>query len=177
MNYNIRNLDDPASTFASRFPMLLWYYTVVPRVEGDPPYIVELDFAVDPLNAFVNYYQPIAGDTLEAFILDKRVLLTGAEVSILEPAPGLHIRIVTNSGIVFDTIDCSVRSTHLYAIDGGIVDRATDLRVHSRLIEYPDYLGIEIVNGSVHLPNLAIRIQLAVSDEFEWTATPNYEKV
>lgn len=177
MNYNLQKLDEPGDNFAARFPLSLWQYVVPPRKPEDALYITYLDFAEDPLFSFADYYKPISGDVLEIFELRRRVLFTGVQIEIVQPAEGLIIRPVTNSGIIFQTIPCDVRSRTLYAVDGGVVDRATDIDLHSRLIDDPDYFGLKIESGSVNLTQLALRIELAVSDEYSAFARTNYNRL
>lgn len=172
MHYNLQNLEEPTRNFASRFTLQLWQYVVPPRTPEDRPYIVDLDFAEDPLFSFVEQFAPQSGDVLEVFTLRRRVLVTGVSVEVAHPTAGLLLRPVTNSGMVFDEIDCSIRSKAMYAIDGGIVDRATNLVEHSVLIDDPDYFGFQII-GSGDLTALCLEVQLAVSDQYSYKARTN----
>lgn len=176
MNYNVQMIQEPASTFASRFTLPLWQYVVPPRAPEDGPYVVSIDFAEDPYYSFAEEYVPLNEDVLEIFELRRRVLLTGVQIEIVQPAQNLIVRPVTNSGIVFNAIDCSTRSRLLYAIDGGMVDRTTDLEAHSVLVDDPDYFGLRIESGSIALTQLEIRVELAISDEFKWSARTNYNR-
>jgi hypothetical protein len=174
MHYNIQDVNNPLVTFARKFTLPLWQYVVPPRTPEDQPYIVDLDFAVDPLAQFIAVYQPVDKDVLEVFELRRRVLITGLRVEVEEPAAGLVIRPVTNSGMVFDPIDCTLRSDKTYVLNGGTLDRSTDLIKNSVLIDDPDYLGFRIESGVGELDALRMRVELVANDTFPWWATTNY---
>lgn len=174
MHYNVQDLSDPFATFAKRYTLPLWNYIVPPRTPEDPMYIADLDFAVDPLAQFIAFNVLQSNDVLEVFDLRRRVLLTGLKVEIEEPAYGLIIKPVTNSGMLFDDIDCSLRSDKTYVLNGGTLNRNTDLIKNSVLIDDPDYLGFRIVQGASEIETLRMRVELVANDEFPYWATPNY---
>ena len=140
----------------------------------DLPYIAYMDFGNDPLNLFVDAYTLTNGDTLEVFELTKRVLFTGVSIEILEPATELVLKPVTNSKILFDEVLCDSRTRRTYAVNSGMLDYSTDIDTHSRLIDDPDFFGFTIESGAHNLSSLSIKIELVVSDEYRWHATPNY---
>lgn len=174
MHYNIQDASDYSATFARKYTLPLWTYVVPPRTPEDVPYIADLDFAIDPLAQFIAFTVLQSNDVLEIFELRRRVLVTGIKVEVEEPAIGLIIKPVTNSGMVFDDIDCSIRSNKTYVLNGGTLDRNTDLIKNSVLIDDPDYLGIRIVQGAHEIDSLKVRIELVANDEYPYWATPNY---
>src|SRR5690606_18533535 len=119
MHYNVEDLGKPHDVFAVRFTLPLWNYVVPPRKPVDSPYIVDLDFGVDPLTEFLQAHTVVDKDVLEVFELRRRVLVTGVKVRILEPAQSLVIRPVMNSEVYFDAIDCSERTDKTYLLGGG----------------------------------------------------------
>lgn len=174
MHYNVQDLSDPYATFAKRYTLPLWQYIVPPRTPEDEPYIVDLDFAVDPLAQFVAYHTLGSNDVLEVFDLRRRVLVTGLKVEVEEPAEGLILQPVTNSGMVFDAIDCSIRSDKTYVLGGGTLDRTTDLIEHSVLIDDPDCLGFKILQGAAEIETLKLRVELVANDDYPYWARKNY---
>ena len=176
MNYNLQSIDKPSSTFATRFTLPLWQYVVAPRKPEDAPYITELDFGEFPLNTIFDSVQLVAGDVLEIFELTKRVLFTGISLEVLESAE-TTLTPVTNSRIPFDAIDCSIKSRRVLAVNGGEFNYATEIDTHSVLVDDPDFLGLRIDAGVSELANLKIKIELSVSDEYSWAATPNYARI
>ena len=175
MNYNLEQLDTPGNTFNNRFTLPLWTYIVSPRVENQPIYTGYLDFTEYPLIEFVAEHAPANGDTLEVFWLLKRILLIGVQIEVNIPAP-IVLRPVTNSGILFDNIDCSTNKKIILTAFGGELDRSTDLDIHSIVIDDPDYLGLRIEAGAQHLEELSIQVQLSMSDEFAWDTRTNSAK-
>lgn len=174
MNYNLEATDF-AGTYAEDYSPAYWDYTVVPRVPEDPAYIADLDFAMPPL-ANLTYYGVTNGSILEVFRLTKRVLITGLKIEVVVPVEGLVIQPVTHSGVFFDAIDCGVLSARTLRPFGGTLDRDTDLLLHSFRIEEPDYLGLKLVTGAAGLGNLALNVQLAVSDTFSLDTLSNSTK-
>lgn len=176
-NYNLQELDlekPSRGIFAAKYSPPLWYYTVLPRVPEDTPYIARLDFSTGDLNLFVNYWAPSDGDVLEIFQLNKRVLVTGLQVKVLTPVLGLVVKPVTNSLIKFDSVDCSERKVATLAVGGGDLNRTVNVEEQSKLVAMPDFLGIQILQGSASLEELSIEVQLVVSDSYKFDASPNY---
>lgn len=170
MNVNLQNMRNVYETFSAMFPYNLWEYTVIPRVECSPPYVAEYDFSSPVLVSALPPLYP--GDVLEIFTLDKRILLTGAKIEVIRPAPGLLITPVTNSGKLFDTIDASIYSNEVYAIGGGVLDSSVDLRYRAVIIDDPDYFGLRLSGSTANISQLQLGIQLAVSDCFDISVTP-----
>ncbi len=152
--------------------MPLFRYIVTPRGTEDLPYLADLNFYEEPLATLVPYLQLRNYDILEVFWLRKRVLLTGVQILVDSPAPVL-IQPVTDSGLIFDPIDCRKPSERIYAIGGGLVADSVDLLSRSVIIEEPDYLGLQILAGAEDIASLGLRVQLAVTDMFPWNAPTN----
>lgn len=165
MHFNIQELSKPTSTFASRFVLPLWQYIVPPPKPSDEPYVAYLDFSEGALNAFVNAYSPKTGDTLEVFVLRRRVKLIGAQVEVINPTP-LFLTPTMNSGYAFDVIDTSVRSDRTYLLNGGLLDRNTDISKHSVVIDDPDFFGFVLGSGAANLNQLNIKLTLSTTDKF-----------
>lgn len=172
MNYNLQNLSDPLKTFARHYVLPLWQYIVGPRTPEDVPYETDLDFTEGLLWEFVEDYEPTYNDVFEVFRLFKRVRITALQVTIDKPAP-VGLIPVMDSGTPYDLIDCSTTKTVYLTPFGGALDRTTDLEIHSLLIDDPDYLGFRIDSGVAYLQDLAIRVQLVVTDTFPYDARSN----
>jgi hypothetical protein len=167
MHYNLQCLDKPASeVFASRFVLPLWNYIVPPPKPEDVPYVGRYNFAALPLSGFLTAYSPQVGDTLELFWLRRRVRFLGFEFKITAAAPGLIIQPVTNSGVLFDAIDAGQISANSYAVNGGLLNAATELETHAIVIDDPDYLGLELGGSIAGLGSLDFTITLIVSEQF-----------
>jgi hypothetical protein len=175
MNLNLQK-PNYLQTFAGEFSPPYWQYTVVPRVPEDEPYRVELDFAELPLADLLPYWGIADKDILEIFLLDKRVLFVGIKIEVQTPAENLVITPVTRSGVLFSSIDCSVKSNNTYLPFGGILDRNTDVLLHAFRVEEPDYLGLKIESGVATLDSLLLQVELVVSDEFSLDTLSNSSK-
>lgn len=172
MNYNLQRIDEPTRNFASRFTLPLWNYIVLPRKPEDPPYLEYLFFNDYPLNEFIANSAPQDGDILEIFELYRRVLLTGVQIEVMQTAD-IILRPVTNSGLLFDSIDCNELSELAYVINGGTLNQSTDLIANSIVIDDPDYMGLRIESGAENLSDLQIRVQVTASDQFAWNTQTN----
>jgi hypothetical protein len=95
------------------------------------------------------------------------------QIDITSPAIGLTLTPVTNSGILFDTIDASVKSKSTYAVNGGLLDINTNLKQHSVVIDNPDYLGILLGGSVAGIASLNMKITLSTSEEFAVTDPTN----
>lgn len=175
MNYNLQRLDEPTRNFASRFTLPLWNYIVLPRVPEDVPYLTNLFFDEYPLKQFSETTILQNEDVLEVFLLDRRVLLTGVQVKVVQTAD-VVLRLVTNSGLIFDTIDCNELSELTYIINGGVLEQSTDLVANSIVIDDPDYIGFRIESGAENVDDLQISVQVTASDEFAWYTPTNSAK-
>lgn len=175
-NYSLVPGVDPRRGFAHMFARPLWLHGNIPRIPEDAAYIANLDFTKDEyLRDFLSYYIPTDGDILELFVLDRRVLLIGAQIHIRTPA-GLVFTPVTNSGVPFDSVNAAIRQKTTYLVNGGKLDSTTVIADHSILLEEPDYFGIRLDAGATNLQYLDVQVQLVVRDEFSPYAPTNSSK-
>ena len=175
MHFNIQDIEQPTSTFASRFVLPLWNYIVPPLKPNDPLYVEYLDFSEGALSAFVSEYDPQAGDVLEIFRLRRRIKLIGIQLQVEKPAQIL-IRPVMNSRFYYDVCDASVRSDVTYLLNGGILDRSTDVAAHSIVIDDPDFVGLQLEGSPINLGKLALKATLVYSEDFSAYAPTNSVK-
>lgn len=155
--------------------MPLWNYIVLPRKPEDAPYLQYIYFNEFPFNEFLANTPLVNGDVLEIFELQRRVLFTGIQIEVIRTA-NVVITPVTNSGIVFDSVDCNEISELTYVLGGGVLSQSTDLLAKSIVIDDPDYIGLRIESGAENLSGLQIMIQATASDEFAWNTPSNSAK-
>lgn len=175
MNYGLFSRD-LMRTYGERYTPPYWQYTVVPRNYEEPVYRASLDFASPEYLPLSEFFLLNTGDILEVFLLENRMLVTGVQVEIREPAEGVVLQPVTRSGVYFDPINCFAETKAIYAPFGGRVGRTTNLATHSFRVEEPDYLGFRIVSGAFNLIELAIDVTLGVSDTFSLDTPSNSSK-
>lgn len=157
---------DPKKTYGDMFTAPYWLYTVLPRTCDEPVYRKE----VVSLEADIHN-----GDTLEIFILDKRVLFAGAQIEIALPSE-VVLQPTTRDGIVFDPVYCGTPQKKTYMPYGGILDRATDVKAHSFVVEEPDYFGFKVLSGAENIPDLLLIVTLSVLDDFAIDSKTNSTK-
>lgn len=174
MQYSIFT-DDISNTFDRMYSTPYWQYPVLPRVPEDAVYAVTLDFNEYPLNMLGGYFVLQSGDMLEVFLLKKRVLLIAAQIEVLNSAD-VTIIPKLRSGLSFDPVDCRRPSRGTYLLEGGMLDRTTEISKVSLLIEEPDYFGLELYGDMEDLAELRLRITLDVSDTFAYNNRSNSSK-
>lgn len=173
-HYNLQCLANPAGdTFASRFTLPLWNYIVSPPKPEDKPYLGRYKFSTIALAEFLNEYHPAVGDVLELFWLRRRVKFVGVNVKVTGISPGLTLQLITNSGVLFDPIDAGVESDNTYAVNGGLLNIATNLAEHSIVIDNPDYLGVRLDGNVGALAALDFTITLSTTEEFSTSDPTN----
>lgn len=165
MNYNIAKPLEPSRNFAARFSPPYTIYIVGPRKPEDAPYMADLDFGKYPLVYFVAENNPGNGDILEVFTLDRRVQLIGLRIEVVAVAPVI-LQPVTNSGISFPVFDCTAPKDTTFVLPPE----------QALVIDDPDYLGLQILDGAEFLNELFIRVQLVVSDTFSHKTPTNSVK-
>lgn len=166
------DLDDPLRTFADRHPYPLYQYIQSPPKEGDRVWVQEYDFLEFPLSEIVGVFNPAIGDVLEVELLDRRVQFQGLRISVVTPALGVSLEPFTNSGATFDFVDCNEISEYVYLPFGGKMNKSTDLRETSFVLDDPDYIGLRVLSES-YINTLNIRIAVMYSNTFSGLGTSN----